>query len=254
MIHFDLASPHFYVIGAGGTGGFFIQNLVRLMAGRDNPVKIDIYDGDRVEAKNLKRQNFTVDDLDHFKAESLVDRLSKSVFDAPVLTAHNEFLTDDRLVEEIALLPDGETPIIVDATDNAATRLLIDKTVKDLTGIDTIVLSSGNHDQGGQVVVWANFDPALKTITGSKPAHLSSMTALFPETGEIKDERDQNPGLVSVCAEESESKPQAMMANVLNADVLSALAVSLADNHSVDCNVYKINLASLSVQGILQIS
>ena len=47
-----------HLIGSGGTGGYALACLCRLLAGGDHT--IHVYDGDRVETKNLKRQNFRV--------------------------------------------------------------------------------------------------------------------------------------------------------------------------------------------------
>ena len=50
-----------YLIGTGGTGGFAFTNLARLLAGANVP--ISIFDGDIVEPKNLKRQQFGKADM-----------------------------------------------------------------------------------------------------------------------------------------------------------------------------------------------
>ena len=49
------------------------------------------------------------------------------------------------------------------------------------------------------------------------------MGSSYPEIDVIKDIHDENPGLVQNCAEESESKPQAMMANVRNGELLASI-------------------------------
>ena len=55
--------------------------------------------------------------------------------------------------------------------------------------------------------------------------------------------------LVSICAEESESKPQTMMANVFNSDILASLIFTLATNKTIAHNVYRVNLNELSIKG-----
>ena len=76
MLQFKtVENPHIYVFGTGGTGGFALEYLTRLYAESSQRVTIELYDGDDVEAKNLKRQNFTVNDLDMNKAEALVKKV-----------------------------------------------------------------------------------------------------------------------------------------------------------------------------------
>lgn len=246
----NVKNPHIYLVGAGGTGGFLLEKLTRLFANFNHPVTIEVIDGDTVEGKNLKRQNFTFDDLDHKKAQVLCDRLAQLVPHAPKLVSKTDYLTDNSLLTDIALLDEDETPIIVDCVDNTATRRLINDSVKALGGeIPVIVLNSGNNEQGGQIVAWSNKPVTNKTLTGEKEISLKSMLELFPETNIIKDDHDENPGLVSICAEESESKPQTMMANVFNSDILASLIFTLATNKTIAHNVYRVNLNELSIKG-----
>lgn len=246
----NVKNPHIYLVGAGGTGGFLLEKLTRLFANFNHPVTIEVIDGDTVEGKNLKRQNFTFDDLDHKKAQVLCDRLAQLVTHAPKLVSKPDYLTDNSLLTDIALLDEDETPIIVDCVDNTATRRLINDSVKALGGeIPVIVLNSGNNEQGGQIVAWSNKPVTNKTLTGEKEISLKSMLELFPETNIIKDDHDENPGLVSICAEESESKPQTMMANVFNSDILASLIFTLATNKTIAHNVYRVNLNELSIKG-----
>ena len=51
------------MLGAGGTGAHIAPHLYRLLYALERPVKFIICDGDKVEPKNLVRQNFTEADL-----------------------------------------------------------------------------------------------------------------------------------------------------------------------------------------------
>jgi len=75
----EFAQGHFTVtvVGCGGTGSFAAEGLARLLPLRADLVLID---PDRVEERNLIRQNFRRDELDRFKAEVLAQRLSYSYF------------------------------------------------------------------------------------------------------------------------------------------------------------------------------
>lgn len=234
-------NPHIYLFGAGGTGGFALEYLTRLFANSEQRVTIDIYDGDTVELKNLKRQNFTTDDLDLNKATALVKRMQKQVPTPPKLNVHTEYITDeDELTADILMsTEDDETAIIVSAVDNISTRRLINSVIEDLTdSLSIIGIDSGNDDQGGQVVIFGKAEQ--KDILGeANQIVLPNMLKLFPEIDIIKDERDENPGIVSVCAEESEAKPQAMMANVRNGELIANLVYQVSQNEPIAYNVWK---------------
>lgn len=62
------------VVGCGGTGGYAAGGLCRLLPANATLVLID---HDRVEERNLSRQNFTRDELGAFKSEALAARLSR---------------------------------------------------------------------------------------------------------------------------------------------------------------------------------
>lgn len=230
-----------HVIGAGGTGGYCVEFLTRLLAGGAH--KIHVYDGDMVEIKNLKRQNFTKDDVDLNKAEVLCKRLSDQVMDAPELIPHPGYLTDGAsLFAEILLsLEKDESLIIVQAVDNVATRKLVnDVIMHNLTEnhILTVALDSGNDDQGGQVVLYANggvrnTEPLTKK---SQLGLLPTMLEVFPELNEVD---DNNPGIVMDCAQNAEAQPQAMMANVRNGEVLAQVIIRLKETGKAPGNLWR---------------
>lgn len=229
-----------HVIGAGGTGGYCVEYLARLLAGGEH--KIHVYDGDMVELKNLKRQNFIMDDVDLNKAETLCKRLSAQILDAPELIPHGEYLKDEEaFVAEILMsLEPDESLVIVQAVDNVATRKLINGIIfgrlVELRKL-TVALDSGNDDQGGQVVLYANggvrnVEPFGKTQIGLLP----TMLEVFPELNNVD---DQNPGLVMDCAQNAESKPQAMMANVRNGELLAQIIIRLKETGKAPGNLWR---------------
>lgn len=229
-----------HVIGSGGTGGYCVEYLARLLAGGEH--KIHVYDGDTVEIKNLKRQNFHKDDVDLNKAEALCTRLAGQIMDVPELIPHTGYITDaDSFYADIlvALEPD-ESLIIVMAVDNVATRKLINEVifgnlVKSRTL--TVALDSGNDDQGGQVVLYANggvrnVEPFGKSEMGLLP----TMLQVFPELNDVD---DNNPGVVMDCAENAESKPQAMMCNVRNGELLAQIIIRLKETGKAPGNLWR---------------
>ncbi len=63
-----------WVVGCGGTGGFVAEGLARLLP---KNIRLNLIDHDRVEDRNLRRQNFYPEDLDKFKSEVLAERLAR---------------------------------------------------------------------------------------------------------------------------------------------------------------------------------
>ena len=244
----NVKKPHIYLFGAGGTGGFLLENVTRLFAGNDIDTHIEVFDGDTVEPKNLKRQAFTVDDLDRFKTDALIDRLQRQVMNPPKFTSHTEFVTDtEELMSNVLMLNDDETPIFVLAVDNIETRRQLNQLLSELADIDidVIALDCGNNDQGGQVALYANYPVTFKPILGEvTEVNLPTMLELFPEIDVIRDDSDRNPGLVTNCAENAESKPQAMMANKRNADIMANILIQIAQNKAFDANLWISELLS----------
>ena len=73
----DVLNLNFVVVGAGGTGGYLIPQLVRQISLRNQEHTrrtgllhtVTLYDADVVEEKNLQRQNFIIQDIGKNKAE-----------------------------------------------------------------------------------------------------------------------------------------------------------------------------------------
>lgn len=233
-----------HVIGAGGTGGYAVSYLARLLAGGEHT--IHVYDGDVVETKNLKRQNFTVSDLDKNKAAVICERITKEILHAPKMVAHEGYVPDKEtlLAEILTSLEEDESLILVMAVDNIATRKMVNELVrKDLTEarILTIALDSGNDNQGGQVVAYANastswVEPACMGQKRDRKGILPTMLEIYPELAEIKDD---NPAHVMNCADNAESEPQAMMCNVRNGELLALIVTQILEMHKVPGNLWR---------------
>lgn len=238
------ATAQIHLIGAGGTGGYALEYLARLLAGSKH--SIHVYDGDVVESKNLKRQNFYSSDIGRHKSTALVERLTTNIEDAPEMTAHTEYITSaDDMVAEILIHSEPETSIMVLlAVDNIATRRLMNTVIIELreSGIPVVALDSGNDDQGGQVVLYANAPVIHKPVLGkSKLVMLPTMLQMFPEIDRIKDASDENPGLVMNCADNAESKPQSMMNNVRNGELLASITYQVMDKKIASGNLWLSN-------------
>ena len=66
------------LVGTGGTGGYIVPQLYRLLYALDRPIRVILCYGDLVEVKNLGRQNFIEADLGKNKAMVLAERYSNA--------------------------------------------------------------------------------------------------------------------------------------------------------------------------------
>jgi adenylyltransferase/sulfurtransferase len=106
------------IVGAGGLGSPVLLYLTAVGVGN-----IGLIDGDRVDLSNLQRQTlYGVDDLNEIKVEIAKKKLSKQNPEVK-FDIHPFFLRDENALEIFQ-----KYDIIVDATDNIATRYLINDT------------------------------------------------------------------------------------------------------------------------------
>ncbi|WP_427454343.1 HesA/MoeB/ThiF family protein [Litorimonas sp. WD9-15] len=112
-----LLSASVAIIGAGGLGGPAAMYLAAAGVGQ-----LTIIDDDAVEISNLQRQVQFVDaDIEKGKAQTLADRLQAQNPDCDV-TVHNLRLTEENAEARLA-----SHDVILDGTDNFATRLTVNK-------------------------------------------------------------------------------------------------------------------------------
>ena len=123
------APHHYIIIGNGGTGGFLVPNLVRQISIKNYTRKegqkhmITLADPDKVEEKNLTRQNFIMPDLNKSKAMVLAARYSNA-FGTPI-NAHDAYVETKAALKMLMDLHKNCYPIIIGAVDNNKTRQLI---------------------------------------------------------------------------------------------------------------------------------
>lgn len=121
-----------YVIGCGGVGGHLLPTLLRTV-GRS--IDVVIMDGDTVEAHNLDRQLFRVEQIGMYKTEALVENL---VLPPGV---HLEYL--DRYFTSGTEVEPGA--LIFACVDNHAARRYI-LAAADRAGADVIVCANDYDD------------------------------------------------------------------------------------------------------------
>ena len=167
------------VIGAGGTGGYFLKEFSRYLQGDKEKqiVHMEIIDGDTVEEKNILRQSFQLEDVGFNKAIVMADIL-KSAFNAD-FTPKAEFLNDETQL----YYSQTSVPIIIGCVDNHKARLVCEEF---FNSHDTcFYLDSANEFSYGEVVfaykidgkvlspVRSHYFPKIKTDAGKARTEMS---------------------------------------------------------------------------------
>ena len=140
----EIFSPAVTLVGCGGTGGFVAEGLCRMLA---HQVDLILVDHDRVEERNLLRQNFYPGEVGRFKSQALAERLA----------------THYRRAVGWTVTPFGESyrryyppevarsPIVVGCVDNAQAREGIAQTLANYSSRWWV--DAGNGENWGQVLI-----------------------------------------------------------------------------------------------------
>ncbi len=96
------------IVGCGGTGGFVAEGICRLLP---TSVPLILVDPDRVEERNLQRQNFFPEDLGKLKSEALAQRLSRKYHRAIAYS-----------ILPVSLTPVGFNNLVIGCVDNGPAR------------------------------------------------------------------------------------------------------------------------------------
>lgn len=217
---------HIIIVGAGGTGGWLASFLHRI---KDDHV-VTIIDADIVEEKNLIRQNFNFDDINKNKAEVIGSRYQ---FDNIVPF----YLSEPSQLNEV-IKSTNLQPIIVGAVDNNASRLLIKKFLDSYDG-EALWVDSGNSERDGQVII-TGLNEEGNYIDG-----FSDPFTLHPELNDTTDD-NRHPDDIS-CAEQSESAPQNVGANIFAATTIFGILNKWLAKEPLLSNEIKFNSATVSM-------
>ena len=219
------------VVGTGGTGSWLCSFLSKMDFDKHRALLID---GDLVEPKNVLRQNFR--DSDVFQDKAVV------VANTGDFAYVVDYLKEPKdLVEFVeALNSDGinRLPLIVGCLDNNGSRKVIHDYVQETA--DVIWLDAGNAELHGQTYVCIKEDG--KILDGfESPLDLDTVFQNFEGD-------NRRPDQIS-CAEQSESAPQHVTANVASATLLfNLLAQFLTGAGVLMTNKYIFDNRMLSVQ------
>jgi len=189
----DFTERKFYVslVGCGGTGGHAAESLCRLLPRNASLILIDY---DRVEERNLARQNFIRDDIGGFKSEVLAKRLAQKF---------NRGVSYSTLPVSMVRLPGPG--IVIGCVDNGIARKEIETRVKTDFSLGHCYYSSwwvdaGNGDSYGQVVIGNGYKVRFEEKDPESCYELPLPTIQRPE---LLKQAPQQRG----CAENDEQNP-----------------------------------------------
>lgn len=213
-----LGNIHFIIIGAGGNGSYLVRDLARIISINNRQFnrndKIIIIDGDKVERKNLARQNFIEADIGKNKAQVLATRYARAF--GIEISYYDEYLNDDNAYDILHFRKNyGDWIVLIGCVDNNKTRHLIHRCYRGICN-NVIYIDAGNEEYGGQVVF-----STVKgvTITGN----VVTLTCIRDIVEEFDiDDNDKHPEELS-CAERAISAPQNIATNIMAADIVFSI-------------------------------
>lgn len=213
----------FFVIGAGGTGTYFLKEVSRYLQGNmKNVVALHIFDGDVVEEKNLARQSFVRDDIGRNKASVMAEALegnfglSWRAHDVYVSCAEDVTKFFSRRYSRGAVT-DVVIPVMVSCVDNHACRLVLEE-IFDKED-NCILFDSGNEFVTGEVVFAYKSGGRVCGQTRSR---------YFPE---MKD-ADLRARTEMSCEELNRVAPQHIFTNMLAGNILSSGVSNLLEGEN----------------------
>lgn len=211
---------HILVIGTGGTGTCLLPNLTRLLVTNEKNRRmirsLMIVDGDRVEEKNLARQNFLFDDIGASKsmvfAENLNEGLISEISDNTsglFWEAKDYYITNVKQLESLFHIDkfcmvdyDGvmtlHIPFIIGCVDNNHCRMVCEQFFEKTP--NCFYYDAGNEFISGEVVFAHKINEQVMSPTKS---------FYFPE---MKTEKTKAVTEMS-CEELTVSHPQTITAN-----------------------------------------
>lgn len=193
------------VVGCGGTGSAFLQKLARFQYSAEENINVTIIDGDIVEEKNLKRQNFFEANVNYPKAESIVKLAANSY--GLEWRCLNEYLLNVSQLDSVfkSLANNSSVEILVGCVDNHRARQVMEEWFSSIR--NGFYIDSANDESDGEVVV------AVKTngleISPSRAYYYPDVLT------------DSSPSVVELsCEAMNISSPQHQLVNDLAGNIL----------------------------------
>jgi PRTRC genetic system ThiF family protein len=233
------------LVGCGGTGSFTALHLARLawvLGEKGQKVELVFIDPDRVEEKNIGRQNFVAGEIGRNKAEALAWRYS-AAFGLAIRPLAQPFTAE---LGRRRLAPDRwgkNLTVLIGAVDNPAAR-------RELAGMDYTGrvwwLDAGNGRNNGQVLI-GNAE-AVRVEPGGFASAAPLPSVQEPEL--LVDE-----GLPEVlagpsCADLLVQEAQSLMINTMMAAWIGVYATRLLLSRDLDMQATYLDLQSGAARSV----
>lgn len=150
-----------FLVGCGGTGSYAALHLAQLAHVAGMEIRLIFIDPDRVEARNVARQNFAPCEVGEFKAMTLARRYS-AAFGLSIVAIPEKF--SSGILTEFMLRSDFVN-LVIGCVDNTAARrdihLALVREMKDIRKIASRLfwLDAGNYHTHGQIYLGDRLDP-----------------------------------------------------------------------------------------------
>jgi PRTRC genetic system ThiF family protein len=232
-----------YLVGCGGTGSFLALHLARLAYhvreryGRE--VRLTFIDPDRVEDKNIGRQNFCPAEIGAYKAHTLMRRYN-AAFGLDIQAVCAPFassMTTGRVAFRL----------LVGAVDNAAARREL-QTAATVMGGATWWLDCGNHEHAGQVLLGNRADLRAPEIALGFCGGLPLPSVQAPELLEANSELRMTNG--ESCAELALRDAQSLMVNQMAAGWAASYVYRLLIGKDLDVYATYFDLVSAAARSL----
>lgn len=214
-----------FILGAGGTGSWLCAFLDKMSLNNN----VIVMDGDIVESKNVLRQNFKKLDVTKQKAEVVAKSNTMSYV--------HGYITDTSIFHQLLTeFPEGTVPMLIGCLDNNASRKIAHDFVNEVP--EAVWIDGGNAERHGQAYVCIKEDGQI--VEGfESPIDIEPAFQNFEG-----DER--RPDQIS-CAEQSESAPQNVTANVTSANVLFNIMAIFLNGGALMTNKYIFDTRTVTV-------
>jgi len=201
-----------YVIGCGGVGSALVPFLCRWNNHTKTYSSITLIDGDKVEDKNLERQNFSENGVGEFKSEVLKSRCKEDgIAETYRLEVVTEYINEKVLAK---LVNERNINHFVIAVDNSKTKAEINNLHNKLSDSVIIMPANGYDTFDCHIAIRKNGVNITPDITYMQP--------------DIETPKDKSP-LEMSCEEAAESFPQLIFAN-MGAATWGALTIYALNN------------------------
>lgn len=249
---FGFTSVNLIVVGAGGTGGYLLQSLARLLVhlGKPESVMVTVLDGDSVEEKNVGRQLFSYAEIGRNKAETLVRRFNIAF--GLTMMAIPRMATHDLLHSLCySTKRDNHANIVIGCVDSTAARRVIHMVVGSPQSYKTYWLDCGNSDQSGQVLFGNARTMQLQgSLSNDLCLALPLPSVLYPELIETNDVPVVPVAPAANCAADLAQNRQGLNVNQQIATIAAQYIHNLLINRRLERYQTTVDLASMDMQSL----